>query len=138
MAAVKKSVRLIDAAVRACCVISRSTDDDSINWSGALNTMALEYVLMMEENKPELTASQWNALYCVYNGYAPSNDPRQEARLLSWHVSEGYQFDEQIQELLGTEESAVAFINEIKGWSLTKQLSAIYHAKKFWTPLPAE
>ncbi|WP_240472812.1 hypothetical protein [Salinivibrio socompensis] len=105
---------------------------EGINFSGSINGMASEYAVIMEENKPELTEDQWNALYSVYNGYMPSEDANREARLLSWHVSEGYQYDDTVREFLGAKENAVDFINEIKGWSLTKQLSAIYHAKKFW------
>ncbi|EGR0592935.1 TPA: hypothetical protein P7L42_003373 [Vibrio cholerae] len=132
MAAVKKSVRLVDNTVDACRVISKASGNDTVNWSGSLNAMADEYTLIMQENKPELTQEQWNALYSVYNGYMPSEDAQREARLLSWHVSEGYQYDQTVRELLGTEQDAVRFIEEIKSWTLTKQLSAIYHAKKFW------
>lgn len=136
MASVKKSVRLIDQTINICRVISRvskTMPESEINWSGSLNAMAAEYALIMEENKPELTQGQWSALHCVYNGYAPSEDPQREARLLSWHISEGYQYDEQVREFLGSEEQAIAFIEEVKGWSLTKQLSAIYYAKAFWS-----
>lgn len=136
MAAVKKSVRLIEEAAKVCRSMLRKNAQGEMNWSGAINSALLEYSLMLEENKPELTANQWNALYCVYNGYEPSSDPRQEARLLSWHVSEGYQFDEQVRGFLGSEGNASEFINQIKDWSLSKQLSAIYHARKFWFDEP--
>lgn len=135
MAAIKKSVRLVDNTVNVCRVISiasKHQDESSVNWSGSLNAMADEYQLIMEENKPELTDNQWNSLYCLYNGYMPSEDAQREARLLSWHVSEGYQYDAQVTEFLGEQEEAIAFIEDIKTWSLTKQLSAIYHAKKYW------
>lgn len=69
---------------------------------------------------------------CLYNGHIPSEDAQHEARLLSWHVSEGYQYDAQVTEFLGSEQDAISFIEDIKSWSLTKQLSAIYHAKKYW------
>lgn len=136
MASVKKSVRLIDQTINVCRVISRVSKvmpESEINWSGSLNSMAAEYALIMEENKPELTQDQWNALYSLYNGYMPSEDAQREARLLSWHISEGYQYDSSIAEMIGSEEQAVAFIEEVKGWSLTKQLSAIYFAKAFWS-----
>lgn len=135
MAAIKKSVRLVDNTVDVCRVISRVSKvsgNDAVNWSGSLNAMADEYALIMQENKPELTDQQWQAIYCVYNGYMPSEDAQREARLLSWHISEGYQCDEQVRDALGSEETAIAFMDEIKSWTLTKQLSAIYHAKKFW------
>lgn len=136
MAAIKKSVRLVSNTVNICRIISRvskSADNNTVNWSGSLNAMADEYSLIMAENKPELTDSQWNALYCVYNGYSPSEDAQREARLLSWHISEGYQYDDQVKAFLGSEQDAILFINDIKSWSLTKQLSAIYHAKRYWS-----
>ncbi|WP_042990215.1 hypothetical protein [Vibrio cholerae] len=135
MAAVKKSVRLVDNTAAVCRVISRVSrvsGDDAVNWSGSINAMADEYALIMQENRPELTEKQWLALYCVYNGYLPREDAKLEARLLSWHVSEGYQYDSQVRDALGSEQDAIAFMDEIKSWTLTKQLSAIYHAKKFW------
>ncbi len=136
MAAIKKSVRLVDNTVDVCRVFSRLAKhqvDNDVNWSGSLNAMADEYRIVMEENKPELGDNQWNALYCLYNGYMPSEDAQREARLLSWHVSEGYQYDAQVTEFLGSKEEAIAFMEEIKTWSLTKQLSAIYHAKQYWS-----
>lgn len=136
MAAIKKSVRLVDNTVDVCRIISKASkqqDHSSVNWSGSLNAMADEYRLVMEDNKPDLTDNQWNALYCVYNGYMPSEDAQREARLLPWHVSEGYQYDAQVTKLLGTDEEAVAFIEDLKTWSLTKQLSAIFHVKEFWS-----
>lgn len=138
MTAIKKSVRLVDNTQQVCRVISRtskSAGDDAVNWSGSINAMADEYALIMQENKPELTEQQWNALYCVYNGYASSEDAKQEARLLHWHISEGYQYDEQVRDLLGSEEQALQFIEYIKGWPITQQLSAIYYAKSFWSGL---
>lgn len=135
MVAIKKSVRLVDNACKVCAVISRSSLEDGgagVNWSGSINTMADEYLIMIQENKPELSPNKWNALYCAYNGYLPSEDPQKEARLLSWHISEGYQYNEQIRDFLGSKEEAIDFIEEIKTWPLTKQLSAIYHAKEYW------
>lgn len=135
MAAIKKSVRLVDNTIDVCRVISitsKQQGNESVNWSGSINAMADGYQLIMSENKPELTDNQWNALYCLYNGHIPSEDAQHEARLLSWHVSEGYQYDAQVTEFLGSEQDAISFIEDIKSWSLTKQLSAIYHAKKYW------
>lgn len=136
MAAIKKSVRLVDSTQEVCRVISRvskGSGDDQVNWSGSLNAMSEEYALVMEDNKPELNKNQWTALYCVYNGYAPSEDAYREARLLPWHISEGYQYDEQVRDLLGTEEQAIEFIEQTKHWSISQQLSAIYYAKAFWS-----
>lgn len=133
MTAVKKSVRLIENTINTCKVLSIANTPDGVNFSGSINALAAEYVLIMEENKPELTSDQWNVLYSIYNGHLTSDNPQREARLLAWHISEGYQYDSTITEFLGDKESATAFIEEVKTWPITKQLSAIYHAKKFWS-----
>ena len=133
--AVKKSVRLVDVTIEQCRIVSRvsrNSAEDSINWSGSINAIADEYATIMQENKPELSESEWNVLHCIYNGYKASEDAQREARLLSWHISEGYQHDSQVAQFLESEEKAIEFIERIKKWSLTMQLSAIYHAKKFW------
>ncbi len=66
MAAIKKSVRLVDNTIDVCRVISitsKQQGNESVNWSGSINAMADGYQLIMSENKPELTDNQWNALY---------------------------------------------------------------------------
>ncbi|MGR5451963.1 hypothetical protein ACP3V3_19815 [Vibrio sp. PNB22_3_1] len=137
MPAIKKSVRLVEETVKHCRIVSLalSADLSSVNWSRSLNAITSEYALVMQEAKPELTENQWSALYSVYNGYMPSDDAKNEARLLWWHVAEGCKYDAQVAELLGTEKEAQEFCERIRDWSLATQLSAIYHAKKFWVDL---
>lgn len=116
-------------------IVNSELDLEAIEFSVLTyaTAMAAEYAIIMEENKPELTQDQWNALYCVYNGYAPSEDPQREARSLPWRIREGYQYDVQVRDSLGSKEQAIGFIEEVNGWSITTQLSAIYFAKAFWS-----
>lgn len=129
MPAIKKSVRLVDETQ---AVLHNLTLTGEVNWSGSINDLAAQFKLFVNDNTPELTENEWNAFYCAYNGYMPSQDQEREARLLSWHISEGYQFDEQIREFIGSEEAAVELIERVKNWSLSQQLAVIYKAKSFW------
>ncbi|MGO3848697.1 MAG: hypothetical protein ACTJIB_10500 [Pseudoalteromonas prydzensis] len=129
MAAIKKSVRLVD---KTQATLHNLTLTGEVNWSGSINDMAAQFELFVNDNTPELTAKEWNVFYCAYNGYMPSQDQEREARMLSWHISEGYQYDEQIREFIGSEAAAVALIDRVKSWSLSQQLAVIYKAKSFW------
>lgn len=129
--AYKKSVRITDAAATELAAFSDATGE-GMNWSGAINAMA-EYVAIVNRDiTPELTENQWKALYCCYNGYVPHPNPAEEARLLPWHISEGYQHDEQIQHFLGSEDEARAFVKQVQGMRLAERLAVICAAKKFW------
>lgn len=133
--AIKKSVRLTDPTIEALRPFS-DVAGEGMNWSGSINSMA-EYVsIIVSELTPELSGDQWNALYCCYNGYMPHPDPKEEARLLSWHVSEGYQHDAQVTEFLGAKADAVVFIEQLRGYSLAQRLCIIYKAKAFWRKGP--
>lgn len=129
MAAIKKSVRLIDATQATLHSLTLTGD---VNWSGSINDLAMHFELFVNDNIPELTENEWNVFYCCYNGYMPSQDQEREARLLSWHISEGYQYDEQIKEFIGSEEIAIKLIERVKSWTLSQQLAVIYKAKSFW------
>lgn len=129
MAAIKKSVRLIDDTQ---ATLKNLTVTPDTNWSGSINDMAAQYELFVNDNTPNLTNEEWHVFYCAYNGYMPSQDQEREARLLSWHVSEGYQYDEQIRGFLGNEDAAIALIERVKSWSLSQQLAVIYKAKAYW------
>lgn len=129
MAAIKKSVRLVDETQ---ATLHNLTLTGEVNWSGSINDMAAQFELFVNDNTPELTDSEWNVFYCAYNGYMPSQDQAREARLLSWHISEGYQYDEQIRQFIGDEDAAIELIERVKSWSLSQQLAVIYKAKAFW------
>jgi hypothetical protein len=126
---IKKSVRLIDTTVKLCHELTQSGDT---NYSGAINAMAGQYKLFVSENLPLLTEQQKTVFYCAYNGYFPPPDIEQEIQMLPWQISEGYQYDTRITELLGTEEQALGFIEQIKKWSKSQKLSVIYMARAYW------
>ncbi|MFV0576102.1 MAG: hypothetical protein ACK5NC_11915 [Vibrio sp.] len=133
MAAIKKSVRLVDETIKLCHELTVSGD---VNWSGAINTMAEQYKILINESLPELTGNQKHAFYCVFNGYIPHPSIEQEIQSLYWHLSEGYQYDEQVRDLLGAEEEAISFINTVKGWSKSQKLAVIYMARAYWRQGP--
>jgi len=133
--AIKKSVRLTDPTIEALRPFS-DVAGEGMNWSGSINSMAEHVSIIVNELTPELSANQWNALYCCYNGYMPHPDPKEEARLLAWHVSEGYQYDAQVTEFLGSNADAITFIEQLKGYSLAQRLCIIYKAKQFWRKGP--
>lgn len=129
--AYKKSVRITDAAADVLAAFSDATGE-GMNWSGAINSMAEHVSAWLEEITPELTTCEWNALYCCYNGYMPHPNIDEEQRLLAWHISEGYQYDAQVTEFLGSKESAVEFIERVKNMTGGERLALIVKAKKFW------
>lgn len=129
---VKKSVRLSDQAVEICRKMSLSGGEESINYSGSINSVFAQFAEIIGEHTPELNENEWNAFYCCYNGYMPHPDIKEEARLLAWHISEGYQYDAQVTEFLGDPESAMALIERVKSWSMSERLAVIYKAKSFW------
>lgn len=135
MMPVKKSVRLTDPTIDALKPLS-DVGGQGMNWSGSISSMAEHLSIFIGELTPDLSKGQWNALYCCYNGYMPHPDIKEEARLLHWHISEGYQHDPQVTEFLGSEEDALAFIEQIKAYSLAQKLCIIYKAKAFWRQQP--
>ena len=126
---IKKSVRLVDETIEVCKAL---TITGGVNWSGSINAMAEQYKIMIADNMPELSENEKNAFRCVFNGYMPSTSVDQEIRLLSWHISEGYQYDEQVRGFLGSDEAAMNLINRVKSWSHSQCLSVIYTTRAFW------
>lgn len=135
--AVKKSVRLTDPTAMALRPFSDATGE-GMNWSGSINAMAEHLRIFVDALTPELTQNQWNALYCCYNGYIPHPDPKEEARLLPWHLQEGYRYDEQVSEFLGEGKEVESFFSKMESFSLEQRLCLIYKAKAFWRTGPVE
>lgn len=127
--AIKKSVRLVDETIKLCHELTRQGDT---NWSGAINTMAQQYKVFVDECLPSLTDDEKNVFYCAYNGYIPHPELDMEVAQLHWNVSEGYQYDEQIRDLLGAREQAIEFIDRVKSWSKVEKLAVIYMARAYW------
>lgn len=128
MAAVKKSVRLIGETQAVLANLSQS---GQINWSGSINSLAEQYAMFVEDNTPELTDQEWMVFYVSYNGRVPHR-AQEEARILPWQISESYQYDSQVTELLGDVDSAKSFIEKIEKWSASQRLAVIYKAMAFW------
>lgn len=127
--AIKKSVRLVDETIKLCHELTLSGDT---NWSGSLNAIAAQYKVFAEDSLPILTEQQKTAFHCAYNGYIPPQSVEQEIKMLPWQLSEGYQYDEQIRDLLGSEEQAIEFVDQVKCWSKSQKLAVIYMARAYW------
>lgn len=130
---IKKSVRLSDTTIKTCHDL---TIADGINWSGSINAMAEQYQIFLTDCLPELSDYEKKAFYCVYNGYLPHPDINEEMHGLHWAISEGYHYDEQVRDFLGTEEQAGLFVERIKNWSRSEKLAVIYMAKAYWRQGP--
>lgn len=131
--AIKKSVRLVDETIAVCNNLTLSGD---VNWSGSINAMAEQFNLIIEDNTPELTGKEWDAFYCVHNGYMPHPSIKQEADILFWHISEGYEHDPEVRNCLGSKEAALALIERVKNWSTSQRIAVIYKARAFWRKGP--
>jgi hypothetical protein len=127
--AIKKSVRLVENTIRLCNDLTHSGE---VNFSGGINAMAEQYRLLVESSMPTLSEKEKTAFYCVYNGYIPHPDLSVELNHLHWNISEGYQYDQQVSDLLGSKEKAVAFVDRIKSWTTPEKLAVIYMAKSYW------
>ncbi|MGL4638492.1 MAG: hypothetical protein ACRDCT_10430 [Shewanella sp.] len=133
--AIKKTVQLTDDTIKVCNNLTLHTGA-GINWARSINGMAEQFTLLIEDATPALTDMEWNAFYSLHNGYMPHPSPKQEADLLFWHISEGWQYDGQVREFLGTEEAALNLIERIKGWSTSQRLAVIYKARAYWRNRP--
>lgn len=129
MASIKKSVRLSE---ETASILHKLTISGETNWSGSINAMAEQYKIFAEENLPTLSDKQKLAFYCAYNGYMPHPNISEEIKMLSWNISEGYQYDEQIRDALGSSDNASEFINIVNGWSDSQKLAVIFMARSFW------
>ena len=124
--AIKKSVRLVDETMTICANMSAGGD---INWSRSINNMAELFNLFITDNTPELTENEWNVFYYIYNGYMPHPIAAEEAKLLSWHIIEGYRNDELVRQFLTDETQAIKLVVRVKSWSTSQRLAVIYKAK---------
>lgn len=113
--------------------LNKLTLTGEINCSTAVNEMASLFSVFIEDNYPDLCEAKKIAFAMAYNGYMPSNDINQEAKVLHWHVSEGYENDTQIKNTLDSAGIVLnEFVEEIKGWSLSQKISVICTAKAFF------
>ena len=97
MAAIKKSVRLVDATVRNCRAISSEGD---INWSGSINSMNARYSLFVEYCLPALTKGEKLVLCQSYNGKLLNENMLTEVRMMEWQVDQAYQYDSNVRDIV--------------------------------------
>ncbi|HGS4512683.1 TPA: hypothetical protein ACMDOZ_002379 [Vibrio cholerae] len=134
-----RTIHLASKTVGLFRVMSMAKENNpfkGIGWSYSANAMADEYQLIMEENKPSLDDNHWRALHWLYDLYKPTTDAAKEADSLPERLLQAYHDDYHVSAALGNEEQALSFINEIRQWSKTKRLAAIFQAKANWTSEP--
>ncbi len=132
---IKKSVHIADPSIPVLAAFS-DAGNAGMNWSGAINSMAEHMAVLMADLKPDLTENQWRALYCLYNGYVPHPKPQEEAKMLPWHIDQGYQYDEQVRGFLGDLDATKAFIRQVESMSIAQRIAMIHSAKLFWRKGP--
>ena len=130
MAAIKKSVRLIDETVDLCGLLTKGGD---VNFSGSINTIAARYNALIRENMPELTDDETLAYVCAHNGYAMSDDIVLEARRLPWTMSEAYQYDSQVTALVGDEAGKSVFLERLNGFSISQRIAILDMTQSYWS-----
>jgi hypothetical protein len=134
MMAVKKSVRLVDDTIQLCHNLTLTGET---NWSGSINAMAEQYNIFVTDCLPDLCEAKKFAFYCVFNNYMPHPSIDQEVQTLAWHISEGYEYDDQIRMKL--DENGIdifTFVGEIRNWSRPQKLAVIYMARAFCRKKP--
>lgn len=127
--AVKKSVRLVDETIKLCYELTNQGDT---NWSGSLNAIAEQYKKFVTECLPTLSDNEKKAFYYTYNGYSAHPQLEMELNQLHWNISEGYQYDEQMQGFLGTKDQAIEFIERIQSWSKPEKMAVVYMSRAYW------
>lgn len=133
MTAIKKSVRLTARTIEALKPLSEVVGS-GMNWSGSINAMAEQFVIFIDGIVPGLTKNQWSALYCCFEGHIPHQDIKQEAKMLSWYVSERFASDVQVDRYLDGDASELLKI--IEQCSTPEKLAILYRVKKFWRQEP--
>lgn len=130
MASLKKTIRLNDETIKACVGISPQSG--SVNFAYSINTIAKQFMILIEDNTPKLPENVWNAFYCAYNGHFPLPNIIDEAANLHWHISEGYQYDDQIKDFIDNDENLSELIEKINSWSISEKIAVIFKAQSYW------
>lgn len=130
MAAVKKSVRLVEDTIRNCRALSSGGD---INWSGSINSMSARYLLFVKHSLPELSNGEKLALCQCYHGKLLNDDILTEVRMMEWQVDQAYQYDSNVRDIIGHHELDVKSIfDRIKSWTVPQRLAVLHEAQSYW------
>jgi hypothetical protein len=133
--AVKKSLRLTVDTCKTLLAIKVNSDTGETNWSGSVNALANQFNILIDASLPELSENEKLAFAMAYNGRIPHQDIEQEAKMLHFNISEGWQYDEQIQALF-SKEQALDFIERVRAWSLSEKIAVIHISKAYWATRP--
>jgi hypothetical protein len=134
MAAVRKSVRLVDETIELCGVLSRGSE---INYSGSLNGMAQRYNILIKDSLPELGEGESKAICAAFNGYSMADNISQDIAGFEWHISESMQYDGNFNDILTHYKiDGEEFKTRIRGWSEAQRLAVIDMTQRFWNAGP--
>lgn len=130
MAAVKKSVRLVDETIELCGVLSRGSE---VNYSGSINGMAQRYNVLIKAAMPDLSEGERLAICTAFNGYALADDVNQDIAGLDWHISESMQYDGNFNDILAHHKiDAEELKAKIRGCNAAQRLAIIDMTQRFW------
>lgn len=127
---IKKSVRLADHTIKLCNELTKQFHE-KINWSGSINAMAEQYKVLVDDCLPHLTDDELKALCCVYDRHIPHPDLHKEISMMTWHVENGFKYNEKVRRFLDDDKVRLDFIEEITGWSTTERLAVLYKVNAF-------
>jgi hypothetical protein len=130
VAAIKKSVRLVDETINLCGILSRGSD---VNYSGSLNGMAQRYNILIKSVMPELGEGEEKAICAAFNGYTMADDITQDIAGFEWHISESMQYDGNFNDILNHYKiDGEQFKTKIRGWNAAQRLAVIDMTQRFW------
>jgi len=137
---IKKSVRLSDLSERLCLILSETGEP---NYSGTLNKIAERYETIIGQTLPDLTQNEKLAICQCYNGYMKPERVRDQIAALEFTISEGYQWDDNVKELLIGAESAddllgndgseiQTLLEKVRSWTIPERIAVIDMTERFW------
>lgn len=96
--------------------------------------IADDYLLIMEDNFPEITTVETLILCIIFNRYITQAD----IRVMDSIIENAYASNEKIRELFSSEEHARDLIARIRDWPIVQRLSLVYHIKSLGDWIPEE
>jgi hypothetical protein len=127
--AIKKSVRLSDETENLCVVLSEFGET---NWSGTINKIASRYNEVIARALPELSENERLAICQCYNGHMKPERVQDQVAGLEFTISEGWQYDSNVRDLLGDESAARDLLEKVRGWSFVERVAVIDMTERFW------
>lgn len=126
---VKKSVRLGPLAERLCLILS---DSGEPNFSGTINKVMDRYNHLIAASMPELEEPERLAIVQCYNGYMKPERTLDQIAGLEFTISEGYKYDDNVKELIRSEQAFQALLEKVRSWSTGERIAVIDMTERYW------